>query len=111
MECVPRQSPIDPYIISLSPYSKDLTVFFIVLYVPRPSFAEEEGLLKNLMIPYGRCLEMPQHDFYAGKWKEYIELAGNMDYSNVKEISLNGDEVACKLVEEICHQLTSEKIK
>ncbi|KAI8853933.1 hypothetical protein BC829DRAFT_413524 [Chytridium lagenaria] len=33
------------------------------VYVPRPQFAEEAGLLSNLMRPFGMCVEMPQESF------------------------------------------------
>lgn len=72
-----------------------------LIYVPRPSFVEEQGLLNNLMIPYGHAIEMPQSDFYSGKWKEYIETADQCDFTNVKRIPGNGDEEAVDLVESL----------
>ena len=73
-----------------------------LIYVPRPSFVEEEGLLGNLMKPYGHAIEMPQSDFYQGHWKEYIERASHLDYDQVPMMETNGDAVAAHLIEHFC---------
>ncbi|KAJ3077887.1 hypothetical protein HK102_004899, partial [Quaeritorhiza haematococci] len=49
-----------------------------LIYVPRPSFVEEPGLLRNLMEPYGHALKLEQTDFWAGKWAGAIERAFKM---------------------------------
>ncbi|KAJ3076732.1 hypothetical protein HDU98_000612 [Podochytrium sp. JEL0797] len=43
-----------------------------LVYVPRPAFVEEVGLVNNLMRPFGMSVEMSQKDFYAGNWAASI---------------------------------------
>lgn len=38
------------------------------IFVPRPLFCEQEGLLNHLMIPFGRCIKMDISDFESGNW-------------------------------------------
>ncbi|KAJ3208743.1 hypothetical protein HK099_008652 [Clydaea vesicula] len=78
-----------------------------LIYVPRPSFIEEQGLLDNLMKPYGFALEMSQADFYKGNWKSFIEVAGDFNFENVKDIMFNGDEVCCNEIEKLAAQFTN----
>lgn len=72
-----------------------------LVYVSRPLFAEEFGLINNLMIPHGHCLEMPQADFYSGKWSSYIEQASKCNFDCVLPIELDGDLAGCLLLEKI----------
>ncbi|KAI8148298.1 hypothetical protein BJV82DRAFT_531195 [Fennellomyces sp. T-0311] len=47
------------------------------VYVPRPQFIEEYGLLK-LMQDQGSAVELKREDFEAGYWGEAIELAATL---------------------------------
>ncbi|KAJ3113427.1 protein disulfide-isomerase precursor [Phlyctochytrium bullatum] len=73
------------------------------IYVPRPQFAEEAGLLSNLMKPFGVCVEMPQESFYAGSWSSFVMKAHELwtSRSSPPVIPTNGDEVAVEAIENI----------
>ena len=49
-----------------------------LIYVPRSLFIEQQGLLQNLMKPFGRVLEMSRDEFEKGAWGEYILRAERM---------------------------------
>ncbi|KAJ3224948.1 hypothetical protein HDU81_008241 [Chytriomyces hyalinus] len=73
-----------------------------LVYVPRPAFVEEEGLVHNLMKPFGMSTEMPQKDFYAGKWSEYILKAHRLkEHGPAAKIRLDGAAVAVNHIEDI----------
>ncbi|KAJ3406525.1 hypothetical protein HDU80_011022 [Chytriomyces hyalinus] len=73
-----------------------------LVYVPRPAFVEEEGLVHNLMKPFGMSTEMPQKDFYAGKWSEYILRAFRLkEHGPGAKIRLDGAAVAVNHIEDI----------
>ncbi|KAI8818969.1 uncharacterized protein EV422DRAFT_536119 [Fimicolochytrium jonesii] len=71
-----------------------------LVYVPRSGFAEEEGLVENLMKPYGCSVEMPQSDFYKGNWAEYILRAAELqDSESIRHrIEDDGEALASELV-------------
>ncbi|KAJ3194039.1 hypothetical protein HK101_003640, partial [Irineochytrium annulatum] len=72
------------------------------VYVPRPGFAEEAGLLVNLMDPFGMAVEMPQEIFYDGNWASYIEAAHSLkERGPLRDIALNGEELAVEAIETI----------
>jgi hypothetical protein len=79
-----------------------------LVYVPRPLFVEEVGLLENLMHPYGIAVELSQDDFYAGRWIESIQKAYDLRSKKKKLISTDGDWVACEWIEELAVQLIHE---
>ncbi|KAK9718590.1 hypothetical protein K7432_005392 [Basidiobolus ranarum] len=63
------------------------------LYVSRPQFIEEPGLLK-MMKKHGRCLEMPREKFESGQWQEYIQWSVEVqDKASPIPLPDNGDEV------------------
>ncbi|TPX43610.1 hypothetical protein SeLEV6574_g04951 [Synchytrium endobioticum] len=72
-----------------------------LIYIKRSGWAEEEGLLNNLMVPYGSgAFEMSYTDFTNGKWTDCIEKA--ICHRNCKsprqEITLDGAEKVVDLV-------------
>ncbi|KAI8821812.1 uncharacterized protein EV422DRAFT_433260 [Fimicolochytrium jonesii] len=71
-----------------------------LVYVPRSGFeTEEEGLVGNLMGPYGHAVEMPQTDFYAGNWAGYIAKAAELRAQPVREqIAHDGEILAAETV-------------
>ncbi|KAI9333183.1 hypothetical protein DFJ73DRAFT_51455 [Zopfochytrium polystomum] len=72
------------------------------VYVPRPLFAEEEGLLKRMMAPFGMAVEMPHKDFYAGTWAKYILAAFDLrEQGPASEIELDGGLIAAVAAENI----------
>ncbi|KAJ3210024.1 hypothetical protein HDU67_005707 [Dinochytrium kinnereticum] len=72
------------------------------VYVPRPQFAEEAGLLSNLMRPFGCCVEMPQEKFYAGEWAGYVLSAHKLRLKGPRAtIPLDGDTVAVRAIESV----------
>ncbi len=77
-----------------------------LIYVSRPLFCEQEGLLSNLMFPFGRCLEMPMDDFQSGNWAKYINQVFKLPFPQ-KKIALNGHEVIVNTLENIYE--TSQK--
>ncbi|CAM0139345.1 unnamed protein product [Umbelopsis sp. WA50703] len=70
------------------------------VYVPRPQFIEEMGLLK-LMKNQGSAVELPREDFEQGRWASYIseaaELPGRCEPERV--VGHNGGEVAARALE------------
>ena len=72
------------------------------VYVPRPQFIEEHGLLK-LMKDQGSAVELSRHDFEAGKWADAIEYASSLSgtCSDPKlKVSHNGGEIAAQSIEQ-----------
>ncbi|KAL1918853.1 uncharacterized protein VTP21DRAFT_2875 [Calcarisporiella thermophila] len=68
------------------------------IYVPRPQFKEEEGLL-HLMRSEGGCVEMPQEDFEAGKWSQYIRTAATLPgRARNAELRDNGGEIVARVL-------------
>ncbi|ORX77098.1 hypothetical protein K493DRAFT_321450 [Basidiobolus meristosporus CBS 931.73] len=61
------------------------------LYVSRPQFIEEPGLLK-MMKKHGRCLEMPREKFESGQWQEYIESSQEQTSAPIP-LADNGDQI------------------
>ncbi|KAI8616042.1 hypothetical protein BC830DRAFT_1119669 [Chytriomyces sp. MP71] len=72
------------------------------VYVPRPAFVEEVGLINNLMKPFGVSTEMSQKDFYSGNWACHILKAYELGKKGpAARIQLNGAEVAAECIENI----------
>ncbi|KAJ3298142.1 hypothetical protein HK104_011135 [Borealophlyctis nickersoniae] len=74
-----------------------------LVYVPRPKFVEEQGLISNLMEPYGWAVEMPQREFYEGRWKGFILEAARKKKEGrrgeeVRRIGLDGDVKAAEVI-------------
>ncbi|KAG1116538.1 hypothetical protein G6F42_013668 [Rhizopus arrhizus] len=71
------------------------------VYVPRPQFIEEHGLLK-LMSDQGSAVELSRQDFEAGNWAPAIEAASQMT-GTCKDAQLrvphNGGEIAAQSIE------------
>lgn len=71
------------------------------VYVPRPQFIEEHGLLK-LMNDQGSAVKLTREDFENGKWANAIELASTMS-GTCKDpqlrVSHNGGEIAAISIE------------
>ncbi|TPX56364.1 undecaprenyldiphospho-muramoylpentapeptide beta-N-acetylglucosaminyltransferase [Powellomyces hirtus] len=70
-----------------------------LVYVPRSGFAEEEGLVENLMKPYGYAVQMPQRHFYEGRWEPYILQAAAMKKKYTpRAIDCDGEVEASRIV-------------
>lgn len=71
------------------------------VYVPRPQFIEEHGLLK-LMADQGSAVELTREDFEAGHWADAIEHASTLS-GTCKDPQLrvphNGGEIAAQSIE------------
>lgn len=65
------------------------------IYVSRPLFAEEPGMMANLMKPYGRVVEMSISDFKTGSWTCTIERAMALPPPPLT-ISLDGHLQVCQ---------------
>ncbi|KAI9326836.1 hypothetical protein BDR26DRAFT_1013063 [Obelidium mucronatum] len=73
-----------------------------LVYVPRPAFVEEVGLINNIMKPFGMGVEMSQKDFYAGNWANSILQAHSLKMKGpVLSVKMNGERVAVDCVESI----------
>ncbi|KAI7900341.1 uncharacterized protein BX663DRAFT_563259 [Cokeromyces recurvatus] len=71
------------------------------VYVPRPQFIEELGLLK-LMSDQGSAVELSREDFEAGHWASAIERASHMSGTckdPQSKLPHNGGEVAAQSIE------------
>lgn len=71
------------------------------VYVPRPQFIEEHGLLK-LMKDQGSAVELSRQDFEDGKWAKAIELASEMSGTckdPLLRVPHNGGEIAATSIE------------
>ncbi|KAJ1553573.1 hypothetical protein HK405_007524, partial [Cladochytrium tenue] len=72
------------------------------VYVPRPLFAEEQGLLERMMRPFGMAVEMPHSDFYNGLWSDYILAAHALAADGPRaSLDCDGGDVAAVAVENI----------
>ncbi|KND01433.1 uncharacterized protein SPPG_03238 [Spizellomyces punctatus DAOM BR117] len=71
-----------------------------LVYVPRSGFAEEQGLIENMMRPYGYAVEMPQQDFYRGHWTPHILRARQMkeDHPPPSYIRDDGEAMASEYI-------------
>ncbi|KAJ3162287.1 hypothetical protein HDU86_004767 [Geranomyces michiganensis] len=65
-----------------------------LVYVPRSGFAEEVGLVDNLMTAHGYAVQMPQEDFYAGRWQKYILKAEALKATKTPQPIANDGEIA-----------------
>ncbi|ORY47340.1 UDP-Glycosyltransferase/glycogen phosphorylase [Rhizoclosmatium globosum] len=73
-----------------------------IVYVPRPAFVEEVGLINNLMKPFGMGVEMSQNDFYAGRWSLSILAAYELKRKGpAMRIKTGGEKIAIDCVESI----------
>lgn len=70
------------------------------VYVPRPQFIEEHGLLK-LMNNQGSAVELPREDFEEGRWSSYIEKAAALPgrCEPERRVGHDGGEVAASALE------------
>ncbi|KAI7862632.1 hypothetical protein BDF14DRAFT_1853212 [Spinellus fusiger] len=72
------------------------------IYVSRPQFVEEHGLLK-LMKDQGSVVELSREDFEAGVWADAIEEAGQMlghSGEPSRWVAHNGGSVAAQLLQD-----------
>ncbi|KAL1920857.1 uncharacterized protein VTP21DRAFT_11492 [Calcarisporiella thermophila] len=67
-----------------------------LVYVPRPQFKEEEGLLV-LMRNHGLPVEMPREQFESGEWGKYILQAAELKKKD--PVPDNGGEIAARVLE------------
>ncbi|KAI8970062.1 hypothetical protein BDF20DRAFT_838459 [Mycotypha africana] len=71
------------------------------VYVPRPQFIEERGLLK-LMSDQGSAVELTREDFEQGNWAHAIisasQLSGTCQNPELR-VTHNGGEIAAKNIE------------
>ncbi|KAJ3357653.1 hypothetical protein HDU83_004808 [Entophlyctis luteolus] len=73
-----------------------------LVYVPRPAFVEEVGLINNLMKPFGMIVEMPQEHFYSGRWAEHILEAYELRRTGpLLKAKVGGEEVVVDCIESI----------
>ncbi|KAL0087137.1 hypothetical protein F4703DRAFT_1942277 [Phycomyces blakesleeanus] len=75
------------------------------VYVSRPQFVEECGLLK-LMKDQGSVVELSRQDFEAGIWAETIEEASKLSghcSDPSRSVTYNGGIVVAKLLEKFAH--------
>ncbi|KAI9030167.1 hypothetical protein CLU79DRAFT_734403 [Phycomyces nitens] len=75
------------------------------VYVSRPQFVEECGLLK-LMKDQGSAVELSRKDFEDGVWADTIEEASKLSghcSDPSRRVTHNGGIVAAKLLEEFAH--------
>ncbi|KAF7731008.1 hypothetical protein EC973_001054 [Apophysomyces ossiformis] len=72
------------------------------VYVSRPQFIEEHGLLK-LMHNQGSAVEMSRQDFEQGRWAEAIEAASKLSgrcSEPERLVGHNGGEIAARTLEQ-----------
>ncbi len=77
------------------------------IYVSRPLFIEEPGIIANLLEPHGRAVEMPLKDFKAGLWGEAIHRAMALPLPT-KTISMDGHKDVCRLLLKYFESLVPE---
>lgn len=70
------------------------------VYVPRPLFVEEAGLLSQLMVPYGRSIQLPRDAFQKGSWASFITRADELP-PPTRTIDTNGHLGVCNALENI----------
>ncbi|KAI9472261.1 MAG: hypothetical protein EXX96DRAFT_350692 [Benjaminiella poitrasii] len=71
------------------------------VYVPRPQFIEEHGLLK-LMTDQGSAVELSREDFEGGNWAQALERASRMSGTckdPLSKVPHNGGEIAAQSIE------------
>lgn len=78
-----------------------------LVYVPRPQFIEERGLL-TLMEGQGCAVELSQQDFEEGNWAPTIEKAMKSNCPK-KVFERNGSEVAAKTIESFVAEWYGQK--
>jgi hypothetical protein len=82
------------------------------VYVPRPQFIEEQGLLK-LMHDQGSAVELDRNDFEQGKWAPAIELASRLS-GTCKDAQLrvphNGGEIAAQSIEKFVDEWNQHRL-
>ncbi len=78
------------------------------IYVSRPLFAEEPGMIANLMTPYGRAVEMSLSDFKTGAWGSAIERAMALP-PPTQSITSDGHLQVCRHLLEFAGSLHSKK--
>ena len=71
------------------------------VFIARELFCEQDGLLSNLMKPYGRCIEMTQYDFEKGNWAPYLMRALYLPAPQDRGISFDGHQVISDILENI----------
>ncbi|KAG2206809.1 hypothetical protein INT47_007565 [Mucor saturninus] len=83
------------------------------VYVPRPQFIEEQGLLK-LMHDQGSAVELDRHDFEAGRWQTAIQhaarLSGTCQDTQLR-VPHNGGEIAAASIEKFVGEWTFHHLK
>ncbi|RUP47559.1 hypothetical protein BC936DRAFT_145589 [Jimgerdemannia flammicorona] len=81
------------------------------IYVPRPQFIEEYGLLE-LMRSQGSCVELTREKFEGGEWKEAIleacAMPGRCD--EAKRIAHDGGVVAARVLCEFVRERRGENV-
>jgi L-arabinokinase len=70
------------------------------IFVPRLLFCEQDGILSNLMIPFGRCVQMTLEDFNNGSWERFILEAFHLSIPH-KKITSDGHVHIVNLIENI----------
>jgi L-arabinokinase len=81
------------------------------VYVPRPQFIEEQGLLK-LMKDQGSAVELTREAFEAGQWADAIERASKMPGTckdPQQRVSHNGGEIAATNLEHFVIEWNKQK--
>lgn len=76
------------------------------VYVPRPQFIEEYGLLK-LMQDQGSAVQLSREDFEAGYWSEAIEQASRLSgrcEEPERLVAHNGGQIAAKTLERFVNE-------
>ncbi|KAI8080132.1 uncharacterized protein B0P05DRAFT_469337 [Gilbertella persicaria] len=82
------------------------------VYVPRPQFIEEHGLLK-LMSDQGSAVELSREDFEAGNWAPAIEHASTMSGTckdPLLRVPHNGGEIAAQSIERFVEEWNHHKM-
>ncbi|KAG0173761.1 hypothetical protein DFQ28_011248 [Apophysomyces sp. BC1034] len=86
------------------------------VYISRPQFIEEQGLLK-LMQNQGSAVEMSREDFEQGRWADAIEAASKLSgrcSEPERLVGHNGGQVAAKTLEQFVdewHRLMSAELR
>lgn len=76
--------------------SETLALGVPLIYIKRPNFVEEAGLLSLIQ---GNAIEMPISDFRSGNWKSYIVKACNL---TTPKVNCNGDVFITEFISKIC---------
>ncbi|KAF9433357.1 hypothetical protein BGZ76_009565, partial [Entomortierella beljakovae] len=78
-----------------------------LVYVPRPQFVEEHGLIK-MMNNHGLAVEMTQLEFESGQWQRAI-LETDRQVEEEKEMRRSFAE-SCRFVEEVVEESIVEEV-